>query len=317
MSSTDTADNSHRAQSCAEPTLQRIPARESVLGEGMRIRRALPAQARKTIGAWVFLDHFGPLDISQGKGMRVGPHPHTGLQTFTWPISGEILHRDSLGYEQVIRPGQINLMTAGHGISHSEESPTERSPVLHGAQLWIALPASHRDIAPAFDHYPTVPTLDRDGFHISVLAGTFGGLESKVKVYSPLLGLELLSAVATSTELPLRKDFEHGLLVLEGEVTFCGETVGPGELLYLPTGTDRVAIRTGAASRSLLLGGTPYADELLIWWNFIGGNKADIEQFTTQWNAGHERFGTVRGYDGANLVAPPVPWSIRSTGSPS
>ncbi|MDP9141622.1 MAG: pirin family protein [Pseudomonadota bacterium] len=314
MSTTDTATNPNRAQACTKPSLQRIPARESVLGEGMRIRRALPAQVRKTIGAWVFLDHFGPLDISHGDGMRVGPHPHTGLQTFTWPISGEILHRDSLGYEQLIRPGQINLMTAGRGISHSEESPTERSPIIHGAQLWIALPDSHRDIEPAFEHYPVVPALDRDGFHITVLCGEFSGLSSPVKVYSPMIGLELLSGAAADFAIPLRREFEHGVLVLEGEVTFCEQTVGPGELLYLPTGADVAQLSSAGASRTLLIGGTPYTDDLLIWWNFIGRNKADIERYSDDWNAGRG-FGEVKGYPGARLTAPPVPWARKTEGA--
>ncbi|HWU84136.1 MAG TPA: pirin family protein, partial [Rhodocyclaceae bacterium] len=134
------------------PIPQRLEARTSILGEGLLIRRALPHRERRMIGAWCFLDHAGPLDVSQGPGMRVGPHPHIGLQTFTWMIEGEILHRDSLGYEQLIRPGQVNLMTAGRGISHSEESPLQRSPGLQLAQLWIALPSNRRDMTPAFEH---------------------------------------------------------------------------------------------------------------------------------------------------------------------
>lgn len=306
MSTTDPDLNDSAARACgAAPFLQRIAARESVLGEGMRIRRLLPSQHRRTVGAWCFLDHFGPLDVSRGDGLRVGPHPHTGLQTFTWPIAGEILHRDSLGYEQVIRPGQVNLMTAGRGISHSEESPAPRPALLHGAQLWIALPDSHRHIEPAFEHYPEVPVLDRAGFRISVLAGSAFGERSPVRVHTPLLGLELLGQ--GTLRLPLRPDFEHCIVALEGDGRFCGETLTSGELLYLPPGHDLAELSTPAPARMLLLGGTPFADGLLMWWNFIGRDKADIARYTTDWNEGRD-FGEVRGYPGSRLLAPLPPW---------
>lgn len=309
MSTTDVIANPNPARACASaPALQRIASRQSVLGEGMVIRRALPSQHRRMVGAWCFLDHFGPLDVSQGDGLRVGPHPHTGLQTFTWPIAGEILHRDSLGNELVIRPGQVNLMTAGRGISHSEESPTQRSALLHGAQLWIALPDSHRHIDPAFEHYPEIPTLDRAGFRVSVMAGELYGEESPVRLHAPMLGLELLSQGDAALRLPLRRDFEHCAMALEGDVRFCGERLATGELLYLPPGHDDAELRAEAASRVLLLGGTPFPEQILMWWNFIGRDKAEIARFTADWNGGRD-FGEVRGYPGARLVAPPPPWS--------
>ncbi len=307
MSTTDPELNPNPTRPCAIDGLQRIAGRESVLGEGMKIRRVLPSRERRTVGAWCFLDHFGPLGVTTGLGLRVGPHPHTGLQTFTWPIEGEILHRDSLGYEQVIRPGQVNLMTAGRGISHSEESPSERSPTLHGAQLWIALPDSHRNIEPAFEHYPDIPSLARDGFKVTVMAGEMLGLQSPVRLYSPLVGVELLTGNGGTLQLPLRKDFEYGVLVLEGQIRFCGETAQPGELLYLPPGHDAAEIVSDAASRSLLVGGTPFTDDLLMWWNFIGRSKADIERYTRDWNTG-DHFGEVQGYPGDRLTAPPPPW---------
>ena len=300
MSTTDPEPNQHHATACAHDGLQRIAARESVLGEGMKIRRALPARERRTIGAWCFLDHFGPIDIRNGDGLRVGPHPHTGLQTFTWPISGEILHRDSLGYEQLIRPGQVNLMTAGRGISHSEESPRKRAPILQGAQLWIALPDSQRHIAPAFEHYPDIPSDTRSGFKLTVMAGEFDGLRSPVQLHSPLVGIEALSTGKAAIELPLRRDFEYGVLVLEGAVSFCGERAAPGD--------GAAPLTTDAASRTLLIGGTPFTDGLLMWWNFIGRSKAEIVQYTRDWNTGAEIFGEVRGYPGARLTAPPPPW---------
>lgn len=287
----------------------RIESHDSVLGESMRIRRALPSRQRRMVGAWCFLDHFGPLDATLGRGLRVGPHPHTGLQTFTWPMAGEIFHRDSLGSEQLIRPGAVNLMTAGRGISHSEESPAHRSPLLHGAQLWIALPDAHRQRAPAFEHYPSVPSVHREGLQVTVMCGEALGERSPVRVHTPLLGLELLSAADAHTTLPLRADFEHAVLVLEGRFEIDDEALEPGTLLVLPTGRDRLRVRTAAASRALLIGGEPFPEEILMWWNFIGRTKDEITQYVRDWNAGAEYLGRVHGYDGARLSAPLPPWA--------
>jgi redox-sensitive bicupin YhaK (pirin superfamily) len=307
VSTIDPEANPNPGQPCAAaPGLQRIVARESVLGEGMRIRRVLPSRQRRTVGAWCFLNHFGPLDVSAGEGMRVGPHPHTGLQTFTWPIAGEILHRDSLGFEQRIRPGQVNLMTAGRAIAHSEESPADRPALLHGVQLWIALPESHRDIDPAFEHHPEVPTLEREGFRVTVLAGEVFGKHSPVRVYTPLMGVELSGSGGGELRLPLRRDFEYGALVLEGDARFCGEALTVGELLYLPPGHDAATLQTFAAARVLVIGGTPYRDDLVMWWNFVGRNRAEIARFVADWNAGRG-FGEVRGYRGERLLSPLLP----------
>lgn len=169
-------------------TSRLILARAAEVG-GLMLRRALPSRERRLIGAWCFLDHAGPADISQTAGMREGPHPHTGLQTFTWMIEGEILHRDSLGHEQLIRPGQVNLMTAGRGIVHSEESLPEHPPRLQAAQLWIALPDAQRHCEPAFEHYPNLPVLERDGFRMTLLVGEALGQRSPVRVYTPLFGM--------------------------------------------------------------------------------------------------------------------------------
>lgn len=286
-----------------------IPTRDAVLGEGMLIRRALPSRARRTIGAWCFLDHFGPLDTRDGDGLRVGPHPHCGLQTFTWPLAGEILHRDSLGHEQLIRPGQVNLMTAGSGISHSEESPGQRSPLLHGAQLWIALPDTERHRPPAFEHYPELPVLQRDGFRITVLAGEALGEQAPPRVYSPLVGLDLASAGTAATRLPLRPDFEYGGMVLEGEAQVAGQSLSPGRLLYLGSGRDHLELHAPRPARLLLLGGLPFGEEILMWWNFIGRSREEIAEAVMQWNADNPRFGTVRGYPGERIPSPLPPWA--------
>lgn len=292
----------------ARPVAERIPTRDAILGESLRIRRALPTRQRRMIGAWCFLDHFGPADIGGGDGLRVGPHPHTGLQTFTWPLAGEILHRDSLGNELLIRPGQVNLMTAGRGISHSEESPPAHGPLLHGAQLWIALPARHRNAPPAFEHYRELPVLRRGGFRVTVLAGSLLGERAPTRVLSPLLGADLTCEGPAALELTLDPGFEHGVLALEGVARIDGEPLAPGTLLYLGRGRERLCVEGGRAARLLLLGGEPFGEEILVWWNFIGRSEAEISKAVTAWNAGDPRFGEVRGYRGARMAAPIPPW---------
>jgi quercetin 2,3-dioxygenase len=296
---------------------QLLEARNSMLGEGMLIRRALPHRDRRMIGAWCFLDHAGPVDVSQGQGMRVGPHPHIGLQTFTWMIEGEILHRDSLGIEQVIQPGQVNLMTAGKGISHSEESPLERSPNLQLAQLWIALPDAHRHMPPAFEHYPVLPRCAVGGFEITLLVGAFGPQTSPVQVFSPLLAIDFACSGNASGTLPLRGDFEHGVLVLEGmtEITVLGsapQTLEAGTLLYLAPGHTELTLSNTAAGRLLLIGGEPFDENVLLWWNFVGRTRDEIATATETWNT-HTAFGEVTGYVGNALEAPLVPAEIKSS----
>lgn len=294
----------------AEHVVLRLPARVATLGEGMTIRRALPNKGKRMIGAWCFLDHAGPVDVSTGDGLRVGPHPHTGLQTFTWMIDGEFFHRDSLGYEQLIRPGQVNLMTAGRGISHSEESPAQRSSVLQAAQLWIALPDDKRHIEPAFDHYPELPTHRQDGIDMTLLVGEAFGERSPARVYSPLLGMDIRCDGKAATHIPLREDFEYGVLVLTGSAEVEGEKLEPGELLYLGQHRQTLSLRFPHAAKMLLIGGEPFAENILLWWNFIGRSQEEIEAYVRQWNAG-EAFGEVKGYPGERLSAPALPAATR------
>jgi redox-sensitive bicupin YhaK (pirin superfamily) len=291
-----------------QPAAERIATRDAVLGEGMTIRRALPGRQRRMVGAWCFLDHFGPVDVSAGDGLRVGPHPHIGLQTVTWPLAGEILHRDSLDYVQSIRPGQLNLMTAGRGISHSEESPVERRAGLHGAQLWIALPDAERNREPAFDHYPGLPVVKRDGLTVTVLLGEALGERSPGRIFSPLVGLDLAAAGDSAASVPLEPTFEYGALVLQGEALIEGEALAIGTFLYLGCGRTALRMRTDAASRVLLVGGAPFGEEVLLWWNFVARSRAEITTARNEWEAG-QRFGEVRGYPGPRLAAPQLPWT--------
>jgi quercetin 2,3-dioxygenase len=284
------------------PRLERLPARTTDLGEGMLVRRALPTSGRRMVGAWCFLDHVGPAEFAAGEGLRVGPHPHIGLQTFTWMIEGELLHRDSLGCEQWIRPGQVNLMTAGRGIAHAEESPASAGRV-HAAQLWIALPEAQRRMAPAFEHYAQLPKLDRDGWTLTLLVGDLLGARSPVAVHSPLLGVDVSAARAGPLTLPLQPAFEHALLCLEGAAQVDDVRLEPGALLYLGSQRERLELRAEAGTRLLLAGGTPFGEELLMWWNFVARTPEEMVQATARWNAG-EGFDEVPGTTLARLVAP-------------
>ncbi|MEW1842230.1 pirin family protein [Nonomuraea angiospora] len=270
-----------------------LMGREVPLGgpRAMTVSRTLPGVHRRMIGAWCFVDAYGP----QRATMRVPPHPHTGLQTVSWLVEGEVLHRDSLGRLQEIRPGQLNLMTAGRGISHSEESP---ETVLHGVQLWVALPGEHRHTGPAFEHHPALPVLTGPGFEAIVAMGTLGGVESPATAFSPLVGAEI--AVDGTCEVPLSPGFEHGVLLLDGAVA----RLGAGSLVYLPPG--RSALRLSGRGRVLLIGGEPFGEEIVMWWNFVGRSHDEIAAFRKDWMEG-EGFGAVEGFDGAPLPAPVLP----------
>lgn len=281
----------------------RHPAIDKEIGEGFTIRRALPNPERRTVGAWCFLDHAGPVDYRAGQGLHVGPHPHIGLQTFTWMIEGEVMHRDSLGYEQIIRPGQVNLMTAGRGIAHAEDAASEAAGRLHAAQLWIALPDSQRHCAPTFDHYPQLPTLKRGGFRITVLAGELLGQRAPTRVYTPLLGLDLCCDGDADVELPLATDFEHAAMVLRGSLQIEDVHAEPGALYDLGRGRSRLHLRGDGPAQLLLIGGAPFAEDLLMWWNFVARTPEELAEAVDDWNAGR-RFGTVHGSPSAPLIAP-------------
>ncbi|MDO5611571.1 MAG: pirin family protein [Pseudomonadota bacterium] len=273
-------------------TPQRLIARESIVGTDTTIRRALPHKLRRMVGAWCFLDHAGPVQFRDGHGLHVGAHPHIGLQTFTWMIEGEVMHRDSLGYEQVVKPGQVNLMTAGRGIAHSEDSVRDGER-LHAAQLWIALPDTERHRPPAFRNYPDLPISDQGGFRATVLAGAAFGQSSPVEVFSPMLGIDFASETAASTVFACNPAWEYAAMVLQGAASVGGEPLPQGELLYFAPGQETIAIQSDDEARVLLLGGEPFGEDIVLWWNFVARTQAEIEQALAEWNQG-ERFGTVR-----------------------
>lgn len=290
----------------ASPTIQRISARKGSLGEGMEISRALPTKERRMIGAWCFLDHLGPIQFAQEAGMHVGAHPHTRLQTFTWMIEGEVLHRDSLGFEQVVRPGQVNLMTAGYGISHTEDSlePGER---MHAVQLWIALPDAVADQPPAFVHYAQVPQWQAQGCAWSLMAGTYEGYTAPTELHSPLIALEVLTDGAATVSLGLDAKFEYGLLALTGGFTLDDEVFAKDELAYLMPGRTQQTLKLQAGTRLFVVGGTPFTEKVTIWWNFLGKDLDAVREYREQWEARDERFGTVEDGEHRRLVAPLVP----------
>lgn len=313
MSNTDKHPKLYESLECpvvdGHRMIQHLAARTADVG-GIPVNRLIPQRERRLIGAWCFLDHAGPAAFStSSRGLRVGPHPHTGLQTFTWMLAGNILHRDSLGSEQVIRPGEVNLMTAGRGIAHTEESLADASQ-LHAAQLWIALPHAHRNTEPRFDHYPDLPRWQEQGVDATLLTGKLNGYEAPTLAFSPLVGADMLAHSNTSARFDLRSDFEYGVLVLEGKLRIGQDTFEPNELAYLGCGLDDMALELDAGSRVLLLGGEPLGEDILVWWNFVGHSKSEIAQAQHDWEASDARFGDVPDFEGERLMPPPIPWRV-------
>jgi quercetin 2,3-dioxygenase len=284
--------------------LELTEARNAHVGS-MTVRRLLPLRLRRSVGAWCFVDHYGPLDVDGVTGMNVPPHPHIGLQTVTWLLAGNVLHRDSLGSEQLIRPGQLNLMTAGRGIAHAEESPKRHDPVLHGVQLWVALPDVSRHAEPAFEHHPQLPQSRLGGFAITVLVGELAGAASPASTFSAIVGAELTAASGpASCLLPLRPDFEHVAFVAAGQASVNDVELAVGQLLYLPDGRPDLLLSAPAGATLMLLGGVPLGEPLLMWWNFVARTPEEIASATAAWRAGE--FGPVGGYQGDPLPAPPL-----------
>ncbi len=308
-----------------------LAPREVPLGgpRAMSVRRTIPQRQRSLVGAWCFCDHYGPDDVSGSTGMQVPPHPHTGLQTVSWLFAGEILHRDSVGSLQTVRPGELNLMTAGVGISHSEESPSGvRPPLLHGVQLWTVLPSTHREVEPHFEHHPNLPVAWVGGARVQVFMGSLGvageDLVSPARTYTPLVGAQLDLPAGTSVDLDVEPGFEHALLVDDGDASLAAEPVPKDHLGYVAPGPERLTVTAGeSAVRAVLIGGEPFDDDIVMWWNFVGRSHEEIERARADWTAqvagsdGGEtayaagadgrRFGEVHGYASGPLRAPALP----------
>jgi redox-sensitive bicupin YhaK (pirin superfamily) len=272
-----------------------IVARPRDLG-GFAVRRALPAASRRMVGPFIFLDQMGPADFAAGTGIDVRPHPHIGLATVTYLFEGEILHRDSLGSVQPIRPGVVNWMTAGRGIAHSERSDPvlRRSPQrLAGIQAWVALPARHEETEPAFVHHPqdALPVIAGEGKEIRLIAGALYGKRSPVETFSELFYADAALAAGARLELPADHE-ERAIYVADGQVEVGGALFDAGGLLVFRAG-DAITVTAKTAARLMLLGGAAMDGPRHIWWNFVSSSKERIEQAKADWQAG--RFDRVPG----------------------
>jgi len=244
------------------------------------------------------------MSVDGVRGMAVPPHPHIGLQTVTWLFAGDVLHRDSLGSEQMIRPGQLNLMTAGRGIAHSEESPAEHDPLLHGVQLWVALPERSRFVAPGFEHHGDLPSGRIGGLGVTVLTGSLSDLRSPATTFTGIVGAELAAPRDVAERITLQPSFEHAVVLTGGSACVAETDLAAGSLLYLPPGRDEVAITAREGTVLMLLGGIPLAEPLLMWWNFVARTPNEIASAVEGWREGV--FGRVGGYAGEPLDPPPL-----------
>lgn len=313
---------------CDGPRALVVAAREVPLGgvRGMEVHRTLPHRALPMVGAWCFLDRFGPQDTL----MRVEPHPHIGLQTVTWPIVGEVRHRDAVGSDVVVRPGALNLMTSGAGIAHSEYSVGEGPIPLDALQLWVALPESRRHGEPAFERHEDLPVLDLgEGADAVVVMGELGGTTSPATVHTPLVGAELRLPAGVAVRIPLRLDWEYAVYGMTGTVEAVtgmdavdadaarrpgsAPEAGPTasidhtRLVYLGKGRDHLELRSEDDARVFLLGGEPFEADIVMWWNFVGRSHDEIVAAREAWEAGTARFGPVIDHGPERIPAPPLP----------
>lgn len=275
----------------------------------LRVRRTLPQLTRSFIGAWCFVDHYGPQARADGGAMDVPPHPHTSLQTVSWLFAGEIEHRDSGGAHALVRPGEVNLMTAGAGIAHSEvAAPTSR--LLHGVQLWVALPSAAAGLPRDFQHF-LPPLIEQRGVSLRVLVGQLAGTTSEVRTATALLAAEIVLQPGVTWETAVSPSYEHGVLVDTGVVRFDDTALDNAVLGVRDAGLDRLRLHnpTDAPARVMLLGGEPFDEGIVMWWNFIARSHEEIVALRAEWNADGQRFGQVRGYHGRvpRLLAPPLP----------
>lgn len=284
--------------------LEALPGRATEL-EGVPISRLLPRSRRRLVGPWCFADLYGPLEVGPGLRMDVPPHPHIGLQTVSWLLSGELQHDDSLGASAVASPGALNLMTAGAGIAHSEQSPPGAAGPLHGIQLWVALPDAQRHVAPSFERHAGLPEIAVEGGRATLLVGELGGLRSPARAFSPLVAAEIRLTAARAA-LPLEPGFEHALVLLAGSAHAEGTPLQAHTLYYAGEGRRELLLDGGSpGTRLLLLGGPRFEERILMWWNFVARSADEIAAAREDWHSGR-RFGEVAAYAGPRLPAPPL-----------
>lgn len=294
-------------EECTDERLAGIELREGRRAEvgGLPITRVLPTKGRRTVGAWCFVDLAGPADAEEPDPMEVGPHPHTGLSTVTWLLEGEALHSDSLGTEQVIRPGQLNLMTAGNGIAHAELAA---QPPFRGVQLWIAQPEGTRHGEAAFEHHAELPGVEVADGEGMLLAGSFGGATAPTRTDSPLVGVDLTLAPGRRA-LELDRTFDHAVVPLDGRVRVGMDVVEPGWLALVPGGIEELPldVRDGP-TRLLLLGGEPLGEPIQMWWNFVARDRDEITAAWEAWRDRTDRYGGPVPSKLERIEAPTPPW---------
>lgn len=284
------------------PDIEIREGRTTTVG-GVHVSRVLPTKGRRTVGAWCFVDLMNSGEGEEQNPMEVGPHPHTGLSTVTWLLDGEAVHRDSLGTEQVIRPGQLNLMTAGRGIAHAEVAA---NPPFRGAQLWLAQPEHTRHGEPAFAHHGDLPQPDLDGAEATVFIGTLAGVTSPVHTDTPLVGVDL--TLRRRTVLPLDGTFEHAVVPLGGRVLVGGDVVEAGSIALVPLGIEELPLEAEHdGARLLLLGGAPLGEEVAMWWNFVARDRDELEAAWRDWRDRTDRYGDVDS-SLERIEAPVPPW---------
>ncbi|WP_127473752.1 pirin family protein [Microbacterium sulfonylureivorans] len=317
---TDDAVATEASADCDGPRALLLEAREVPLGgvRAMSVRRALPQRDLPLVGAWCFLDRFGP----QVARMRVEPHPHIGLQTVTWPFAGDVRHRDSVGSDVTVRRGALNLMTSGAGISHSEYSVGEDAAPLDALQLWVALPESRRHGAPAFEQHPELPVVELPSVSgppgaAAVVLGDFAGVSSPATTYTPIVGAEIRVSAGSRLRLPLDPAWEHAVVGIDGDLAVhtgpdAATAVDSEHLLYLGIGREGVEVSSESGATLFLLGGEPFEDDIVMWWNFVGRTHEDIVEARDAWEAGGERFGRVVDHGDERIPAPPLP-AVRLT----
>ncbi|MCP2638517.1 pirin family protein [Microbacterium sp. HD4P20] len=312
------------AADCSGPRTLLLESRDVPLGgvRAMSVRRSLPQRELPLVGAWCFLDRFGP----QETRMRVEPHPHIGLQTVTWPYLGEVRHRDTVASDVVVRRGALNLMTSGAGIAHSEYSVGEDATPLDALQLWVALPESRRHGPPAFEQHAVLPdvqleALAGDPGSATVVMGELAGTPSPASTYTPIVGAELRIPAGSSVRVPLNPAWEHALIAVEGEVATASVTLDTSHLLYLGLRRDDVVIDSAAGATLFLLGGEPFEDDIVMWWNFVARSHEEIADARAAWEAEGSadaatieapRFGRVVDHGDERIPAPPLP-AVRLT----
>jgi redox-sensitive bicupin YhaK (pirin superfamily) len=290
------------ALGATDARVEAYPGRELNLGS-LAISRALPVKDRRLVGPWCFLDRFGPLTFSDEKPMDVAPHPHIGLQTVTWLLQGEVIHDDSLGYQSILRPGGVNIMTSADGISHAEQTPRDNTGRLNGVQLWVALPDNDRHMPACFESVQRVPNIELTGSQIQVFAGTFLGATSPAGYFSDVLGADVQVESGHSVTLEMNPSFEHALLILDGDASLDGQLLEPRTLYYTGTTRTQAHLSSRNGGRLLLVGGPPFPEQILMWWNFVARTQEEIAQARADWESG-DRFGVVSAYNGPRLSAP-------------